>query len=167
MHLCNALYLASLPIIKDPFVSNVHCHAENLKTAKSFSPYQPWCGLIVLFTKAPFSQSMAHKDTVFGRGWGSAREITFCYKAMTVCLPWADFYCMLKTLWQKICKSTHSLINHFETVPNSKKLQMSTEIWQLQDFKYRLHGKHCGRRWNCSFWAISPFSTMFSESFIF
>ena len=22
-------------------------------------------------------------------------------------------------------------------------------------------GKHCGKRWNCSFWAISPFSTIF------
>ena len=30
---------------------------------------------------------------------------------------------------------THSLINHFETVPNSKKLQMKTEIWLLKDFK--------------------------------
>ena len=28
---------------------------------------------------------------------------------------------------------THSLINHFETVPNSKKLQTTTEMWLLKD----------------------------------
>ena len=30
---------------------------------------------------------------------------------------------------------THSLINHFETVPNSKKLQTTTEMWLLKGFK--------------------------------
>ena len=30
---------------------------------------------------------------------------------------------------------TYSLVHHFETVPNSKKLQMTTEIWLLKDFK--------------------------------
>ena len=27
--------------------------------------------------------------------------------------------------------------------------------------RYRLHRKHCEKWWSCSFWAISPFSTMF------
>ena len=30
---------------------------------------------------------------------------------------------------------THSLIHHFDTIPNSKKLQTSTEMWLLKDFK--------------------------------
>ena len=30
---------------------------------------------------------------------------------------------------------THSLIHNFETVPNSKKLQTTTEMWLLKDFK--------------------------------
>ena len=30
---------------------------------------------------------------------------------------------------------THSLLCHFETVPNSKKLQMTTEMWLLKDLK--------------------------------
>ena len=30
---------------------------------------------------------------------------------------------------------THSLVVHFETVPNSKKLQTTTEMWLLMDFK--------------------------------
>ena len=34
----------------------------------------------------------------------------------------------------------------------------------IRILRYRLHRKHCGKRWNCSFWAISPFSTMFSWS---
>ena len=30
---------------------------------------------------------------------------------------------------------THSLIHQFKTVPNSKKLQTTTEMWLLKDFK--------------------------------
>ena len=33
---------------------------------------------------------------------------------------------------------THSLIHHFETVPNSKKLQTTKEILPLQDFKIQI-----------------------------
>ena len=33
---------------------------------------------------------------------------------------------------------THSLIHHFETVPNSKKLQTTTEMWLLKDFKVQI-----------------------------
>ena len=41
---------------------------------------------------------------------------------------------------------THSLIHHFETVPNSMKLQTTTEMWLLKDFKKKIHRKHCGKR---------------------
>ena len=40
----------------------------------------------------------------------------------------------------------HFLIHHFEAVTNSKKLQTTTEMWLLKDFKIRLHRKHCGKR---------------------
>ena len=30
---------------------------------------------------------------------------------------------------------THSLIHHFEAAPNSKKLQTTSEMWLLKDFK--------------------------------
>ena len=33
---------------------------------------------------------------------------------------------------------THPLIHHFETVQNSKKLQTTTEIWLLKDFKRQI-----------------------------
>ena len=33
---------------------------------------------------------------------------------------------------------THSLKHHFETIPNSKKLQMTTEMWLLKDFKIQI-----------------------------
>ena len=32
----------------------------------------------------------------------------------------------------------HSLNHHFETVPNSKKLQTKTEIWLSKDFKIQM-----------------------------
>ena len=33
---------------------------------------------------------------------------------------------------------THSLIHHFETIPNSKKLQSTTEMGLLKDFKIQI-----------------------------
>ena len=33
---------------------------------------------------------------------------------------------------------TYPLFHHFETVPNSKKLQMTTEMWLLKDFKIKI-----------------------------
>ena len=33
---------------------------------------------------------------------------------------------------------THSLIHHFEAGPSSKKLQTTTEIWLLKDFKIQI-----------------------------
>ena len=33
---------------------------------------------------------------------------------------------------------THSLIHHFEAIPNSKKLQTTTEMWLLQDIKIQI-----------------------------
>ena len=36
---------------------------------------------------------------------------------------------------------THSLIHHFEVIPNSKKLQTTTEMWLLKDFKIQIAQK--------------------------
>ena len=33
---------------------------------------------------------------------------------------------------------THTLLLHFETVPNSKKLQTATEMWLSNDFKIQI-----------------------------
>ena len=38
---------------------------------------------------------------------------------------------------------THSPIHHFETVPNSKKLQTTTEMWLFKDFNRKYCGKRC------------------------
>ena len=35
----------------------------------------------------------------------------------------------------------HSPIHHFKIVPNSKKMQMTTEMWQLKDFKIQVAWK--------------------------
>ena len=37
-----------------------------------------------------------------------------------------------------LVKLTHSLTHHFETIPNSKKLQTTTEMWLLKDFKIQI-----------------------------
>ena len=36
---------------------------------------------------------------------------------------------------QRNNKLTHSLIHHFESVPNSRNLQTTTEMWLFEDFK--------------------------------
>ena len=52
---------------------------------------------------------------------------------------------------------THSIILHFETVPNLKKLQTTTEMWLLKDFKIQTaYRKHCGKRWNYSKFHLFP-----------
>ena len=33
---------------------------------------------------------------------------------------------------------THSLIHHFETIPDSKKMQVTTEMWLLKDFNIQI-----------------------------
>ena len=41
---------------------------------------------------------------------------------------------------------THALTHHFEIVPDSKKLQTTSEMGLLRILRYRLHRKHCGKR---------------------
>ena len=41
-------------------------------------------------------------------------------------------------IWSSGKGLTHSLIHHLETVPNSKKLQMTTEMCLLKDFKAQI-----------------------------
>ena len=48
-----------------------------------------------------------------------------------------DFYTQVNVTCSFDSK-THSLILHFETVPNSKKLQTTTEMWLLKDFKIQI-----------------------------
>ena len=43
-----------------------------------------------------------------------------------------------KKLFQLRRVFTHSLLRHFETFPNSKKLQTTTEMWLLKDFKIQI-----------------------------
>ena len=40
----------------------------------------------------------------------------------------------------------HSLIHNFETVPNSKKLQLKYGYQRV--LRFRLHRKHCGKKCN-------------------
>ena len=48
---------------------------------------------------------------------------------------------IMQFFWDRVvnfCCLTHSLIRHFETIPISKKLQTTTEIGLLKDFKMRI-----------------------------
>ena len=38
----------------------------------------------------------------------------------------------------KLSSDRYSLIHHYEAVPNSKKLQMTTDMWLLKDFKIEI-----------------------------
>ena len=39
------------------------------------------------------------------------------------------------------CVLTYFLIHHFEAIPNSKKLQMTTKMWLSKDFKIQIAKK--------------------------
>ena len=65
--------------------------------------------------------------------WGAYRK--HCRKRRKCWeLAFSSFPAMFSTLLVstlKFCYLTHSLLCHFETVPNSKKLQTRTELWLL------------------------------------
>ena len=46
-------------------------------------------------------------------------------------------------------------------------LTLSSLYTYFNTFKKKTLRKHCGKRWNCSSWAISPFSTMLSMQSVF
>ena len=41
---------------------------------------------------------------------------------------------------------THSLIHHFESIPNLKRLQATTEMWVFKDFKIQIAEKTLGKK---------------------
>ena len=59
---------------------------------------------------------------------------------MMVTIIFSLSQCAIKSTFFQVINSrdyilTHSLIYNFETAPNSKKLQTTTEMWLLKDFK--------------------------------
>ena len=71
-----------------------------------------------------------------------AFENGFFFKHQKMLLT-SIFYFFLNVFHDERCKYnpcclTHSLIYQFETVPNSKKLQTTTEMWLLKDFKIHM-----------------------------
>ena len=51
-----------------------------------------------------------------------------------VCFPGASKGVIVWEWVNKISSLTYSLIHHFETIPNSRKLQKTTEMWLSKDF---------------------------------
>ena len=60
---------------------------------------------------------------------------------------------------------TNSLKHHFETIPDSKKLQTTTKMWQLKNFKIQKLSKHCGKRWIAYFEQFHLFPQCFPIAF--
>ena len=50
-------------------------------------------------------------------------------------------FCCCLSVHQFAQTLAHFLIHHIETIPNSKKLQTSTEMWLLKDFKIQIAQK--------------------------
>ena len=76
------------------------------------------------------------ENMVEKRGNASKQYFIFLFQQFFQKVSYSDPF----NLW--IVFLTCSLIHHFETVPISKKLQMTPKMWLLKDFKYRLHRKH-------------------------
>ena len=63
-------------------------------------------------------------------------------------MKWVKNWLKIKIGWAKnwLKKSkdvslTHSPMHHFETIPNSKKMQAKDEMWLLKDFKIQITEK--------------------------
>ena len=78
-------------------------------------------------------------------GWGLYYESLYLGKQLANASEENSHFCfklfvryenMSHALTQK--SLTHFLIHHFETIPNSMKLQTTTEIWLLKDFKIQI-----------------------------
>ena len=77
-------------------------------------------------------------------------------------------YSLLNNIRRHVYYLTHSLTHHFGPSQIQRSCKRLLDIWLVKDFKKNLHRKHWGKRWNCSSWAISPFSTMFfPKAFLF
>ena len=68
---------------------------------------------------------------------------------------------------QVLNKLTHSLIHHFETVQNSKKLQMTIEMWLLKDFMLQIAKKTLWKKVKMLRMSNFTFFHNFSKVFFF
>ena len=70
----------------------------------------------------------------------------------------------------KITMSGHSCLNPLPDMPilgssnSAANKDMLSKLWANGHAIIWLSRKHCGKRRNCSLWAISPFPTMFSKA---
>ena len=65
-------------------------------------------------------------------------------------------------VWERVNPLPHMPIFGFSNLAENK--DMTSEIWTNEDIVIRLSRKHCVKRRNCSFRAISSFPTMFSKA---
>ena len=77
--------------------------------------------------------------------------------------------------WIYICKRyflhTLFLLTHYQTTnfrlfQTGRFCRRQFQIWRKWQKVIQTGRKHCGKRRNCSFWAISPFPTVFSKGFL-
>ena len=87
---------------------------------KIFYYFEPWGFGIAEYNDRPIIEKK-------WKGGGLSRKMDANPEKLSP-LSWI----CLKKLWHVWLN--HSLIHHFETVPNSKKLQMTSEMWLLKGF---------------------------------
>ena len=64
--------------------------------------------------------------------------------------------------WDKILL-THYQTTNFRLFQTKKVCRRQFQIWQKWQKVIQTGRKRCGKRWNCSLWAFSPFPTVFSK----
>ena len=66
---------------------------------------------------------------------------------------------------QNECSLTLSQTTNFRLFQNERVCKREFQIWWKRKKVLQAGRKHCGKKRNCSSWAISPFPTVFSKDF--
>ena len=74
-----------------------------------------------------------------------------------------EMYVLLLTLYNAIPTLTHYQRKNFRLFQTERVCRRQFHIWWKWQKVIQSGRKHCGKRRNCSLWAISPFPTVFSK----
>ena len=141
-----------------------------LSTDSSFVSMGP--GFVTSSKHQKIEYICLHRDVILRKNskmWMSYMTQRVCFGPLLFNLIGWIQLCDKKNLtfvdcWDKILLT--SCWKMWLTSPKVR-LTLSSIYTHFNTLKKKALGKHCGKRWNCSKWAISHFSTMFSMQNVF
>ena len=81
------------------------------------------------------------------------------------CSMQPDLYLLSQQIWRRVARSrlTLSHTTNFRLIQTERVCRRQFHIWRKWQKVIQTDRKHCGKRRNCSLWAISPFPSVFKR----